>query len=836
MFSHVDRYGLSKPRALLLPAILVVLLAFFILIKPALAVTFNNPLIDAAEVGDAALVKKLLEQGGSPDSKGDFGTTAIMRAAVHGNTEIIKILIKKGAAVNAADVGGETALHLAAKNGYAETVKFLLKKGASVDIQDKEQWTPIMRATVSKHPDVVKILIENGADVSAVNNINESVIINAAKAGSTDIMKIIIGSPKSAKITNEQRAMSMDIVKKNENESLKKILADFINKKQETKIVSKVNTEKVQPEKIQPEVIKPTVQKKEVIEKKEVAEANVPTPVVKAPVPAKENLKDTKDTKVAIKKPAVKKKQVEVLPWLAANKPSGKTIKLNKAVASKEPAIKTLPWLTNSNGDTKILGEGARKIAENKLPNVSSIAKNSDADSVFFVQLGSFRDDKSAEKEWGKIISSNADILSKFEPNIVNAIAPGDISYKLRAGSIATKSEADSVCKAIKNRKLECDVVEVANKIDDFIVPANSQKPSKEVEPSKMASSKNKSSTAMKADTFMGNYQKIGEEAILPTAPLPVPMASLNLAPLDMAATVSSPSKNESAVPNKSLPWHSTSAPIRTEWNLPEEEVVSSEVVVETIKPSPDSYDMNASNKDKIRNAAQAQARTKKEYDEFYKEVKDTDNSPKVSEAIPVPDETYFVNKKQSTPVNIASSSENSGTWINIEKLPSEAFANDYGDRMFKYDESLGNIQIIVNKPTKGSVTMKVGPLPENRAAGLCDTVRTGGFGCGIVEGAASSTYSAAAPASVASSAELSEAWISLGTFASTSEAEYYKLFVQEDNSDLLGSLRYEMAESKDSNEYGAVQLRTGPLDSKQRASQICNILRNRNVACVVVD
>ncbi len=72
-------------------------------------------------------------------------------------------------------------------------------------------------------------------------------------------------------------------------------------------------------------------------------------------------------------------------------------------------------------------------------------------------------------------------------------------------------------------------------------------------------------------------------------------------------------------------------------------------------------------------------------------------------------------------------------------------------------------------------------------------------------------------------------------TFASKSEAEYYWMFLLEDNGDILNNMQYEMQDI----EHGvfgdnAVSLRIGQFNSAERANESCKMLQNRNIACVI--
>jgi ankyrin repeat protein len=110
-----------------------------------------TPLMRAAKVSDAALMRVLLDKGADPARAMKNGTTALLvtvnrpgRGAgpVQGTIAAAGLLLERGADVNAANANGDTALHVAVGKGD-ELVKFLAEKGARLDAKDKFNRTPL---------------------------------------------------------------------------------------------------------------------------------------------------------------------------------------------------------------------------------------------------------------------------------------------------------------------------------------------------------------------------------------------------------------------------------------------------------------------------------------------------------------------------------------------------------------------------------------------------------------------------------------------------------------------------------------------------------------------
>ncbi len=95
----------------------------------------------------------------------------------------------------------------------------------------------------------------------------------------------------------------------------------------------------------------------------------------------------------------------------------------------------------------------ARKVAE-IAPAVKGKA------GKFLVQLGAFGKKTTAEQLWRKLQKDNTILLAGLDADIMMVdLGKKGVLYRLRGGMIATRSNADTICQALKLRKQACIVV-----------------------------------------------------------------------------------------------------------------------------------------------------------------------------------------------------------------------------------------------------------------------------------------------------------------------------------------------------------------------------------------
>jgi ankyrin repeat protein len=156
----------------------------------------TTPFFAAAENGDVAIMRMLLDAGADPNLVAEDKTTALMVAAGLGHggdryerfwsparaLEAVTLLVERGADVNAANEAGFTALHGTAFVGADEAAEYLVKHGANLDAQDFLKRTPYRIAQGHKgggmsfvsRPESAAFLAKLGANTSLGPHFNET--------------------------------------------------------------------------------------------------------------------------------------------------------------------------------------------------------------------------------------------------------------------------------------------------------------------------------------------------------------------------------------------------------------------------------------------------------------------------------------------------------------------------------------------------------------------------------------------------------------------------------------------------------------------------------------
>jgi ankyrin repeat protein len=141
----------------------VITLAAVVALAQAPPPTRSEQLQDAARKGDAATVKKLLDEGVDVDTRFRYNATALFYASDHGHVDVVRVLLDKGADLTVKDsFYGLTPLMLAVSPAqkkrpeHTEIAKLLIAKGAP----GKED--ALSGAIESDDASLVKFILDSG--------------------------------------------------------------------------------------------------------------------------------------------------------------------------------------------------------------------------------------------------------------------------------------------------------------------------------------------------------------------------------------------------------------------------------------------------------------------------------------------------------------------------------------------------------------------------------------------------------------------------------------------------------------------------------------------------
>jgi ankyrin repeat protein len=152
----------------------------------------TTPLMYAAAVGSARMMRQLIAAGADVNAKNSFDATALMWCT--NQFEKVKLLTDKSADVNARSTRGRTPLLIAASHdSNAAVIRLLLSKGADLTkASDKANNTPLLASAYANDIKSAKLFFQKGADVKAQNIAGLNALMMAASHGNTELVKALL--------------------------------------------------------------------------------------------------------------------------------------------------------------------------------------------------------------------------------------------------------------------------------------------------------------------------------------------------------------------------------------------------------------------------------------------------------------------------------------------------------------------------------------------------------------------------------------------------------------------------------------------------------------------
>ncbi|WP_353713394.1 ankyrin repeat domain-containing protein [Arthrobacter sp. K5] len=156
----------------------------------------DQRLVLAAKANNAALVARLIREGGNVNAKDSIQDSAFLYAGAEGFNEVLRLTLANGADVRSTNRFGGTALIPASEHGHVETVRILIAAGVPVNHVNKLGWTAMQEAILlnnggPRQQDVVRQLLDAGADPNIRDPEGRTALENAERLGFAEIARLI---------------------------------------------------------------------------------------------------------------------------------------------------------------------------------------------------------------------------------------------------------------------------------------------------------------------------------------------------------------------------------------------------------------------------------------------------------------------------------------------------------------------------------------------------------------------------------------------------------------------------------------------------------------------
>ncbi|XP_067670081.1 ankyrin repeat domain-containing protein 50-like [Haliotis asinina] len=158
----------------------------------------DTPLHKASSDGDLDTVKQLIDDDKiDVNTRGWYGLTPLMLAALRGHKDVFEYLHKQGADMTQTDRDGDHILSMACIGGSVNIVEYVISNEPNlINRKRHDGRTSLMWAAWHGKEAIFRYLLNHGADYMLMDNDMDSVLHYACHGGHTGIVQTILAQPE----------------------------------------------------------------------------------------------------------------------------------------------------------------------------------------------------------------------------------------------------------------------------------------------------------------------------------------------------------------------------------------------------------------------------------------------------------------------------------------------------------------------------------------------------------------------------------------------------------------------------------------------------------------
>jgi len=156
----------------------------------------RSALLAATHANQVAAARLLIERGADVNARDAIDDTPFLYAGAEGRLEILRLTLAAGADLKSTNRYGGTALIPAAHHGHVETVRELLRTRIAVDHVNRLGWTALLEAIVlgdggPAHTEIVRLLLAHGANPNLPDRDGVTPLAHAERRGQKAIAALL---------------------------------------------------------------------------------------------------------------------------------------------------------------------------------------------------------------------------------------------------------------------------------------------------------------------------------------------------------------------------------------------------------------------------------------------------------------------------------------------------------------------------------------------------------------------------------------------------------------------------------------------------------------------